>query len=69
MYVIMNSKTKKYLYGTDFNYTPHRQRTSDDCAMIFSTEDDAKREYKRRMCGKTYIICKISIDVIGTIKL
>lgn len=69
MYVIMNSKTKKYLYGTDFNYTPHRQRTADDCAMIFSTEADAKAEYKRRQCGKTYIICKIELKILETVEL
>lgn len=69
MYVIMNSKTKKYLYGTDFNYTPHRQRTANDCAIIFSSEADARSEYRRRQCGKTYVICKIGINMIEVVKL
>ena len=69
MYVIMNIKTGEYVWGTDFNYSPYRQRISDSCAIIFETEEDVRREFKRRQCDKDYRMCKVKLDILETLEI
>ena len=66
MYAIINSKTKKFLYGTNYNYdvSKQRQRTSFDRALIFETEFDARLAIKIRKCSKDYKVCKVKINIL-----
>lgn len=66
MYAIINSKTKKFLYGTNYNYdvSKQRQRTSFDRALIFETECAARLDIKIRKCSKDYKICKVEINIL-----
>lgn len=48
MWAFRNRKTKEWLYGTDFNYTPPRQRLSKEKAKIFEYLDEAEDAEKRR---------------------
>lgn len=62
MYAIKNRKTNKWVYGTDYRYHPHQQRTSYEALIVFSTyDDDAVREFNHRQCGKDYDIVPIMI--------
>lgn len=64
MYAIVNRKTGKWLYGTDFRRDPHTQRTSDDIAMTFGTRERAEAEYAKRQCGKTYEVVAVRIEIL-----
>lgn len=62
MYAIRNKRTRKWLYGTDYRFYPRKQRTSFDKAMIFESEQEAKNEFRWRMCGKSYEIIPVRIE-------
>lgn len=63
MYAIRNKRTKKWVYGTDYNYSPPRQRTSFYTAVLFEDETDAKRAFKLRCCGKDYEIVPVRLEI------
>lgn len=60
MYAIMNIKTGKFVYGTD--YTRHRntrtynQRTSKNKMLTYADLEEAKLAFKIRGCGNDYRI-------------
>lgn len=56
MYAIMNIKTGKFVYGTNFNYVPHRQRTSKNQMLTYPTQEEAELAFKVRGCGNDYRI-------------
>jgi hypothetical protein len=56
MFAIMNIKTGKFVYGTNFNYVPHRQRTSKNQMLTYPTQEEAELAFKIRSCGKDYRI-------------
>lgn len=62
MFAIMNSRTFKWVYGTDFRRQPHIQRTSFDKALIFESREEAEIEFKRRQCGKDYMIYSVRLE-------
>lgn len=64
MYAIRNTVSKRWMYGTNFRVFPHQQRTATDNAMLFATIDEAKLEFKRRMCGQAYEIVPVRLEVI-----
>lgn len=64
MYAIINKRTGKYLFGTDFRLNPPRQRTSTDRVLTFENKEEAERECRRRKCGKAYKIKKIKIEIM-----
>ena len=64
MYAIRNRKTLKWVCGTDFRTYPFRQRTSDENVLIFETQEQARIEFKRRMCGTAYEIVAVRIEAI-----
>ena len=64
MWAIRNKRTKKWLYGTDYRYYPRHQRTSEDCAMTWETEEEARHEMRHRGCGKDYEAVPVRIEVL-----
>lgn len=62
MYGIINVRTRKWLYGTDFNR--HTQRTSYERALLFEDLEDAEIAFKHRKCGKDYRIVKCRLEVM-----
>ena len=42
MYAIMNIKTGKFVYGTNYNYVPHRQCTSKNQMLTYPTLEEAE---------------------------
>lgn len=62
MYGIINTRTKKWVYGTDFER--HTQRTSDERALLFETYEDAELEFRLRKCGKDYKIVRCRLEVM-----
>jgi hypothetical protein len=56
MFAIMNIKTGKYVYGTDFRYRPRRQLTSKDQMLTYPTQEEAEQAFKFRGCGNDYRI-------------
>lgn len=80
MYAIRNKKTKKWVYGTDFEeafyydnqptfyshaYISYSQRTSFDQALTFDTLSYAIAEFNHRGCGNDYEIVKVKLIVDG----
>ena len=64
MYAIRNRKTKKWVYGTDYRYSPRRQRTSFDRALTYEDYDHAKLDFMSRQCGKDYEIVPVVITEV-----
>lgn len=62
MYAIINERTGKWVYGTDFER--HTQRTSYERALLFESLEDAELEFKRRRCGKDYKIVECRLEVM-----
>lgn len=63
MYAIQNKRTKKFVYGTDYRMTPHRQFTSKDEMLTFEYLDSCEQEFEHRQCGKEYRIVEVEITV------
>lgn len=64
MFAIQNQRTKKFLYGTDFRYSPPRQRTSFNQMRTYETASDALFDLTQRKCGKDYrVVCLKKIEV------
>lgn len=57
MYAIVNVKTNKFLYGTDYRYNPPHQRTSKLQMLTFPDIDTAFMTLRSRRCGKNYKVC------------
>lgn len=56
MYAIQNVKTGKFVYGTDYRYSPRRQRTSFNRMLTYEDLEDAQSDFLHRKCGKDYKI-------------
>ena len=56
MFAIINRKTNKFVYGTDFRYHSHHQKTSFDKMLTYSNNIEAYDDFRRRQCGKDYCI-------------
>ena len=56
MYAIMNIKTGRFVYGTDYRYIPQRQRTSKKQMLTFPNLEEAEIDFRLRGCGKDYRI-------------
>ena len=64
MYDILNTKTKKFVYGTDkSNGWPFYQRESSEQMITYSDPEIAKIDFRRRGCGDEYKIAKVSINI------
>ena len=69
MYAIQNTKTGKFVFGTDHRYPVNnrgtrRQRTSCERMLTYEDYPEAKAELLARRCGKDY-----KVVVLGTIKV
>ena len=64
MFAIRNKRTGTWLYGTDYRYMPHKQRTSEDRAQTWETREDAEYEFRHRQCGKDYEVVPVRIEVL-----
>jgi len=75
MFAIVNSKTEKFVYGTDFTH-PHyskkypkkrifEQRTSYNQALTYAEYSTAELDFVHRGCGKDYKIVKVSLKIVG----
>lgn len=64
MYAILNIKTSKFLYGTDYRYFPPHQRASRNRALTYDSLASAKADFRGRRCGKDYrVVCLKTIEV------
>lgn len=64
MYAILNTKTKKFVYGTDkSNGWPFYQRESSEQMITYSDPEIAKIDFRRRGCGDEYKIVKVRINI------
>lgn len=60
MFAIMNIKTNKFVYGTDYRYYLPRQKTSKDRLVIFETFEMANIAINHiRKCGKNYRVVEL----------
>ena len=64
MYAIRNKRTKKWVYGTDYRYSPRRQRTSFDRALTYKDYDHAEIDFMCRQCGTNYEIVPVVITEV-----
>lgn len=64
MYAIKNTRTGKWLYGTDFRRSPHRQFTSFEMAMTEEHLLEIEYQFNRRKCSKDYKIVKVKLSEV-----
>ena len=76
MYAIINIKTKKFVYGTDYRHfrrvdsefpKSFNQRTSTDRALTYDSEEAAKSDMLIRGMGKDYRIVRIQLSIVGEV--
>lgn len=60
MYAIINHKTEKFVYGTDYRYNPPHQRTSFNKMLTFSSRKEAENEMDLRKCNDDYTVVGIT---------
>lgn len=63
MFAIRNKYNHKWLYGTDWNKRPAKQRVSSNMVEIFATRSEASNEFKRRECNNSYEIVEVEVIV------
>lgn len=64
MFAIINTRTKKFVYGTDYRYCFPRQRLSTEKMLTFETAEEAQAAMNLRCISKkSYRICEFSIDL------
>ena len=61
VYAIKNTRTRKWVYGTDFRHNPRTQRTSFEKAILFEDKEKADSEFKFRECGKDYKVVQVEL--------
>ncbi|HEM3710144.1 TPA: hypothetical protein U1D09_000265 [Streptococcus suis] len=66
-FCIMNKRTGKFIYGTDYRYSPPHQRTSDSQALTYSSKLKATLELEERGCGREYVVVQVSLEVVSDI--
>jgi hypothetical protein len=64
MFAIINKRTLKFVYGTDYRYHPYHQRTSYDWMLTMPDIEKAEYEFRHRQCGKDYVIVEIAPLII-----
>ncbi|PHV69777.1 hypothetical protein CS063_13750 [Sporanaerobium hydrogeniformans] len=65
MYAIINTKTKKFVSGTDYRGRPFKQITSYEKALTYEHLEVVECEFKTRECGKKYKIVNVKLVVLG----
>lgn len=63
-YAISNKRTGRWIYGTDYRYSPPHQRTSKDKALLFDDYKIANLAFEIRRCSKEYEIVPVKLVVI-----
>ncbi len=61
MYAIRNKRTGKWVCGTDYRYSPRRQRTSHSQALTYEDRELAELDFRYRKCSKEYQIVKVAL--------
>ena len=61
-YAIRNKRTGRWVYGTDYRYSPPHQRTSKDTALLFDDHKIAKLEFEIRRCSNAYEIVPVKLE-------
>ncbi len=65
MYAIQNVNTGKFVYGTDYRFSPPHQRTSKSKMVTYSSLYEAAHDFWiKRKCGKEYRIVKLKMPVV-----
>ena len=59
MYAIYNKKQLKFLYGTDYRYSPPHQRTSYNRLLTYASREEAENDMCVRKCNKNYVVVGI----------
>ena len=62
MYAIKNTKTNKWVRGTDYRYSPYHQFTSNQQALTWESEAEANLQFKHRRCGKNYKVVELELS-------
>lgn len=63
-WAIVNKRTGKFVYGTDYRYSPRRQRTSAYKAILYDNRFSAEVDFENRECGKDYKIVPVQITIL-----
>lgn len=63
-FAIINTKSGKFLYGTDYRYNPPHQRTSKDVAQMWHDKEFAEAQLLSRHCSTNYRVVEVEVTVI-----
>ena len=64
MYAIKNTRTGKWVFGTEYRVHPYAQKTSFDKVLTFEDLVEARMEMGLRQCNKDYEIVKVKVEEI-----
>lgn len=67
MYAIINKATGEWVFGTDYNYSPPKQRLSREHAVLFSDKEQAFFSFKKRRCNKKYEVVEVDLVVLRAV--
>lgn len=62
MFAIKNTKTGKWVYGTDYRRNPRHQRTSSEQALTYPFQQFAQADFNVRGCCKDYKIVEVELS-------
>ena len=60
-WAIKNTKTGKWLYGTNFGHGHNTQNTSHNRIQTWENRELAEAEFRWRKCGKGYKVVPVEI--------
>jgi hypothetical protein len=64
MFAIMKKKTGEFVYGTDYRYSPPRQKVNKDQMITYDEKIYADADFLNRRCSKaSYKVVKISVKI------
>jgi hypothetical protein len=67
MYAIINKTTGEWVFGTDYNYSPPKQRLSREQAVLFADEEQAFFSFKKRRCNEMYEVVEVDLVVLKVV--
>lgn len=59
MFAIQNQRTGKFVYGTNYHYSPRHQRTNFERMLTYDEYRFAESDFLSRRCGRDYRIVEL----------
>lgn len=64
MFAIQNKITGQWVYGTNYRFSPPRQRISNRQALTYEERSYAESDFQTRRCNKDYAVVEVTLNII-----